>query len=118
MVNFQKLYNVEVFFIKIEKKSGNVCFVGFHKWLQVFCGRQGLLPTSESKPSSRIASVVKDFKYADSHEWVKDDGNCATVGITDHARNHLGDVHVELSEVGAAVKQPRLWSSRKCQGNQ
>lgn len=49
---------------------------------------------------------MKDLKYADSHEWVKVDGNSATVGITDHAQDHLGDVvYVELPEVGAAVTQ-------------
>lgn len=31
-------------------------------------------------------SVVKDLKYADTHEWVKVDGTSATVGITDHAQ--------------------------------
>ena len=49
---------------------------------------------------------MKDFKYADSHEWVKVEGNTAVVGITDHAQDHLGDVvYVELPEVGAAVTQ-------------
>ncbi|KAK3188920.1 hypothetical protein Dsin_028481 [Dipteronia sinensis] len=53
-----------------------------------------------------FASVIKDLKYADSHEWVKVDGNSATVGITDHAQDHLGDVvYVELPEVGVAVTQ-------------
>ncbi|KAG2407355.1 Glycine cleavage system H protein [Vigna angularis] len=53
-----------------------------------------------------ILAVVKDLKYADSHEWVKVDGNSATVGITDHAQDHLGDVvYVELPEVGATVTQ-------------
>ncbi|PWA46255.1 single hybrid motif superfamily protein [Artemisia annua] len=53
-----------------------------------------------------FASVVKDLKYADSHEWVKVDGDSATVGITDHAQDHLGDVvYVELPEVGTAVTQ-------------
>lgn len=51
-------------------------------------------------------AVVKDLKYADSHEWVKVEGNSATVGITDHAQDHLGDVvYVELPEVGAPVTQ-------------
>ena len=51
-------------------------------------------------------AVVKDLKYADSHEWVKVDGNSATVGITDHAQDHLGDVvYVELPEVGTTVTQ-------------
>ncbi|PON94355.1 Glycine cleavage system H-protein, subgroup [Trema orientale] len=53
-----------------------------------------------------FASVVKDLKYADSHEWVKVEGTSATVGITDHAQDHLGDVvYVELPEVGASVSQ-------------
>ncbi|XP_061354750.1 glycine cleavage system H protein 2, mitochondrial-like isoform X2 [Gastrolobium bilobum] len=51
-------------------------------------------------------TVLKDLKYADSHEWVKVDGNSATVGITDHAQDHLGDVvYVELPEVGVALTQ-------------
>ncbi|XP_075674231.1 glycine cleavage system H protein 2, mitochondrial-like [Castanea sativa] len=51
-----------------------------------------------------FASVVKDLKYLDSHEWVKVEGNSATVGIIDHAQDHLGDVvYVELLEVGAPV---------------
>lgn len=51
-----------------------------------------------------FSSVVKDLKYADSHEWVKLEGNSATVGITDHAQDHLGDVvYVELPEVGKSV---------------
>ncbi|KAG5073619.1 hypothetical protein JHK84_054850 [Glycine max] len=50
--------------------------------------------------------VLNDLKYADSHEWVKVDGNSATVGITDHAQDHLGEVvYVELPEVGATVTQ-------------
>lgn len=53
-----------------------------------------------------ICSVVKDLKYADSHEWAKVEGNSATIGITDHAQNHLGDVvYVELPEVGTTVTQ-------------
>ncbi|KAM4098074.1 hypothetical protein ACJW30_07G049400 [Castanea mollissima] len=40
--------------------------------------------------------VVKDLKYLDSHEWVKVEGNSATVGITVHAQDHL---------VGAQVSQ-------------
>ena len=52
------------------------------------------------------SAVLKDLKYADSHEWVKAEGNSATVGITDHAQDHLGDVvYVELPEVGVAVTQ-------------
>ncbi|XP_010052529.2 glycine cleavage system H protein 2, mitochondrial [Eucalyptus grandis] len=53
-----------------------------------------------------FSTVLKDLKYADSHEWVKIEGASATVGITDHAQDHLGDVvYIELPEVGAAVAQ-------------
>ncbi|CAN6825403.1 unnamed protein product [Brassica oleracea var. botrytis] len=52
------------------------------------------------------AMVLKDLKYADSHEWVKIDGNKATFGITDHAQDHLGDVvYVELPDLGRSVSQ-------------
>jgi glycine cleavage system H protein len=44
-------------------------------------------------------------KYTKDHEWVRVDGDVATVGITDHAQGQLGDVvFVELPENGRAVK--------------
>ncbi|GAB4840814.1 NAD-dependent glutamate dehydrogenase [Ancistrocladus abbreviatus] len=53
-----------------------------------------------------FAIVARDLKYADTHEWVKVEGNSATIGITDHAQDHLGDVvYVELPEAGTAVTQ-------------
>ncbi|AQK60392.1 Glycine cleavage system H protein 2, mitochondrial [Zea mays] len=53
-----------------------------------------------------FSTVLKDLKYADTHEWVKVEGDSATVGITDHAQDHLGDVvYVELPEVGVSVSQ-------------
>jgi len=49
--------------------------------------------------------VKDDLKYTKEHEWVKIDGDVATVGITDFAQGELGDiVFVELPEVGAAVE--------------
>ena len=49
--------------------------------------------------------VPSDLKYAKSHEWVRvDDEGIATIGITDHAQELLGDlVFVELPEVGAEI---------------
>jgi glycine cleavage system H protein len=42
-----------------------------------------------------------DRKYTKSHEWIQANGNSATVGITDHAQEALGDiVFVELPTVG------------------
>ena len=46
------------------------------------------------------------MKYSKEHEWVKIEGDIATVGITHHAQDKLGDVvFVELPEVGKAFKQ-------------
>lgn len=44
--------------------------------------------------------------YSKEHEWVKIDGDTATVGITDYAQNSLGDiVYVELPPVGKQITQ-------------
>ena len=45
-----------------------------------------------------------DRKYTKEHEWIQVNGTTATVGITDHAQESLGDiVFVELPKVGAEV---------------
>ncbi len=45
-----------------------------------------------------------DRKYSKEHEWIKIDGDTATVGITDFAQKELGDiVYVELPEKGKQV---------------
>ncbi|KAF8380675.1 hypothetical protein HHK36_028165 [Tetracentron sinense] len=56
---------------------------------------------------SRCFSTVLDgLKYATSHEWVKHEGSVATIGITDHAQDHLGEVvFVELPEPGVSVSK-------------
>ncbi|MET4577762.1 glycine cleavage system protein GcvH [Ottowia thiooxydans] len=44
--------------------------------------------------------------YTEDHEWIKVDGDIATVGITKHAQDALGDVvFVELPEVGKSFDQ-------------
>ena len=49
-------------------------------------------------------NVPDDLKYAESHEWIRVDGDTGTVGITDHAQNELTDiVYVDPPKVGAAV---------------
>ena len=48
-----------------------------------------------------MANVPEDLHYSKDHEWVRVDGNIATIGITDYAQNSLGDVvYVELSKPG------------------
>jgi len=53
-----------------------------------------------------MSEVPNELKYCDSHEWIScADAGVATVGITDHAQDQLGDmVFVELPEVGQAFE--------------
>ena len=49
---------------------------------------------------------MSNLKYTEDHEWVKIDGDIATIGITNHAQDALGDVvFVELPEVGKSFDQ-------------
>lgn len=46
-----------------------------------------------------------EFRYTREHEWVSIDGDTATVGITDHAQDQLGDVvFVELPQLGVRTQ--------------
>jgi glycine cleavage system H protein len=50
----------------------------------------------------------EDLLFSKEHEWVRIDGDMATVGITEYAQNALGDiVYVELPKVGTAIEQFR-----------
>jgi glycine cleavage system H protein len=50
--------------------------------------------------------VPKDLRYTKDHEWVRIEGDAATVGITEYAASQLGDiVFVELPESGRALEQ-------------
>ena len=47
----------------------------------------------------------KDLRYTKDHEWIKLDGDVATIGITDFAQRELGDiVYVEIETVGQDLK--------------
>ncbi len=49
-------------------------------------------------------SSPKELLYTKSHEWVKVDGDVATIGVTDHAQSELGDItYLELPDVGGDV---------------
>lgn len=51
-------------------------------------------------------NIPDDLKYTKEHEWVRLEGDTATVGITDYAQGELGDVvYVELPSVGTRIKQ-------------
>ena len=51
-------------------------------------------------------NTPNDLKYTSEHEWVKLDGDIATVGITDYAQDQLGDiVFVELPDEGETLEK-------------
>jgi glycine cleavage system H protein len=53
-----------------------------------------------------------DFKYTKEHEWLKADGKNATVGITHHAQEALGDiVFVELPKPGTEITKGKTFGS-------
>ncbi|KAK7833526.1 glycine cleavage system H protein, mitochondrial [Quercus suber] len=73
--------------------------------LRISCASKAHLSPAFSL-SRCFSSVLDGLKYASSHEWVKHEGPVATIGITDHAQDHLGEVvFVELPEPGASVSQ-------------
>jgi len=48
----------------------------------------------------------EDLLFSKEHEWVRLEGDSATIGITDYAQNALGDiVYVELPKVGSTIAQ-------------
>ena len=53
-----------------------------------------------------MANFPDDLKYTKDHEWVRVEGDTATVGITDYAQGELGDiVYVEVETVGETLNQ-------------
>ena len=51
-----------------------------------------------------MSNVPSELKFLSTHEWVEVDGDVATIGVSDHAQELLGDlVFVELPEVGSSV---------------
>jgi glycine cleavage system H protein len=51
-------------------------------------------------------AVPKDYKFTKTHEWVKIDGDVATIGITEFAQSELGDItYLELPSAGTSVNQ-------------
>lgn len=53
-----------------------------------------------------------DLKYTKDHEWVKINGNEATVGITDFAQKELGDiVYVDITTIGEEVEREQVFGT-------
>lgn len=56
--------------------------------------------------------IPKDLKYTNDHEWVKIEGDIATVGITDFAQGELGDiVYVEVETVDETLDREEVFGT-------
>lgn len=51
-----------------------------------------------------MSKVLEGLRYSESHEWVKVDGNMATIGVSDFAQSEMGDItYVDLPDVDDEV---------------
>lgn len=57
-------------------------------------------------------NIPVEFKYTKEHEWIKVDGDVATVGITDYAQGELGDiVYVEIETEGETLDAEEVFGT-------
>jgi glycine cleavage system H protein len=57
-------------------------------------------------------SIPTELKYTQEHEWVRVDGDIATVGITDFAQSNLGDiVFIDISSIGQSIAKDEVFGS-------
>jgi len=57
-------------------------------------------------------NIPSELKYTKDHEWIKIDGDVATVGITDFAQSELGDiVYVDIETVGEELDQEEVFGT-------
>jgi len=56
--------------------------------------------------------IKSDLKYTKDHEWIKIEGNNATIGVTDYAQGELGDiVYVEIEALGDELNKEEIFGS-------
>lgn len=57
-------------------------------------------------------NIPNDLKFTKDHEWIRIDGDVATVGITDFAQSELGDiVYVEVETVGETMDREEVFGT-------
>jgi glycine cleavage system H protein len=57
-------------------------------------------------------NIPAELKYTKDHEWIRIEGDTATVGITDFAQGELGDiVYVEIETIGETVEQEAVFGT-------
>ncbi len=61
---------------------------------------------------NKFMNIPQELKYTKDHEWVKIDGNIATIGVTDFAQGELGDiVYVEVETVGESMEREEVFGT-------
>ena len=61
---------------------------------------------------TEVMSIPAELKYTKDHEWVRLDGDIATVGITAFAQGELGDiVYVEIETIGETIDKEEIFGS-------
>jgi glycine cleavage system H protein len=72
------------------RTAKNTAFVCHYQWF-----------SSYLQPKSIQMNFPSNLRYTKDHEWIKVDGDIATIGITDYAQKELGDiVYVEVETIG------------------
>jgi glycine cleavage system H protein len=57
-------------------------------------------------------NIPAELKYTKDHEWIRVQGNTATIGITDFAQGELGDiVYIDISTVGKEVAEHEVFGT-------
>jgi glycine cleavage system H protein len=57
-------------------------------------------------------NIPSELKYTKDHEWIKIDGDIATIGITDFAQGELGDiVYVEVETIGETLDKEEVFGT-------
>jgi glycine cleavage system H protein len=61
---------------------------------------------------TNFMNIPQELKYTKDHEWVKIDGDVATVGVTDFAQGELGDiVYVEVETLGETLERDEVFGT-------
>ncbi len=64
------------------------------------------------KPNQKKMNTPSELKYTKDHEWIKVEGNIATIGITDYAQGELGDiVFVDVDTVEEDLNEGDVFGS-------
>src|SRR3984885_6703839 len=77
-----------------------------------------LFPTLINVELVNAEGLIMTTLYTSDHEWLRIEGDVATIGVTDYAQSQLGDVvFVELPKVGRSLKKAEAaaWSNRSRQ---